>query len=221
MGDAEDLIQAVKKNDVARVKDLLSKDPNLILTKTAEGSLLQTAAYYGAKDAVKALLPRFPQLTIYEACAVGDARRLQHLLDEEPDLVNVPNHDGFTPLGLSAFFGHKAAVQVLLSRGAEVDTVDRSRFANTALDAAVAGDHLEVVAILVNAHASPNVRSAGGHTPLHKAAMNGNREITKLLLDHGADVTAKDDEGKTPLDGAIEKGHPEIAGLLRERGSQG
>ncbi len=221
MGDAEDLIQAVKKNDVARVKDLLSKDPNLILTKTAEGSLLQTAVYYGAKDAVKALLPRFPQLTIYEASAVGDARRLQHLLDEEPDLVNVPNKDGFTPLGLSAFFGHKAAVQVLLSRGAEVDTVDRSRFANTALDAAVAGDHLEVVAILVNAHASPNVRSAGGHTPLHKAAMNGNREITKLLLDHGADVTAKDDEGKTPLDGAVEKGHPEIAGLLRERGSQG
>ena len=219
MGDAEDLIQAVKKNDVAKVKEFLSKDSSLVLTKTAEGSLLQTAVYYGAKDAVKALLPRFPQMTIYEASAVGDARRLQHILDEEPDLVNATNHDGFTPLGLSAFFGHKAAVQVLLARGAEVDTVDRSRFANTALDAAVAGNHVEVVTVLVNAHASPNVRSAGGYTPLHKAAMNGNREITRLLLDHGADVMAKDDEGKTALDGAVEKGHPDIANLLRERGS--
>jgi len=45
MGDAEDLIQAVKKNDVAKVKEFLSKDSSLVLTKTAEGSLLQTAVY--------------------------------------------------------------------------------------------------------------------------------------------------------------------------------
>lgn len=217
MGDAEDLIQAVQKNDLARAKELLAKDSNLILTKTRDGSLLQTAAYYGSKDVVKALLPRFPQMNIYEACAVGDATRLRHVLDEEPDLANAPNHDGFTPLGLAAFFGHKAAVQVLLSRGAEVDRLDQSRFANTALDAAVAGDRTEVVKFLLEHHASVNVRSAGGATPLQKAAQNGNLEVCRLLLDRGAEIGARDDKGKGPLDYATEAGHEAVAALLRER----
>jgi len=219
MADADDLIKAVQKNDAIKVREFLAKDANLILTKTKDGSLLQTAVYYGSKDVVKTLIPRFPQMTIYEACAVGDATRLRHVLDEEPDLVNTPNHDGFTPLGLAAFFGHKAAVQVLLSRGAEVDQTDKSRFANTALDAAVAGGHTEVVKVLLDHHASVNVRSAGGTTPLQKAAQNGNLEVCKLLLEKGADLAARDDAGKTPLAYAIEGKHEAVALLLRERGA--
>jgi len=219
MADTDDLIQAVQKNEAAKVRELLAKDSNLILTKTKDGSLLQTAAYYGAKDVVKTLLPRFPHLTVYEASAVGDAARLRQVLDEEPGLVNAPNHDGFTPLGLAAFFGHKAAVQVLLARGAEVDQTDKSRFANTALDAAVAGDHLEVVKVLLDHHASVNVRSSGGMTPLQKAAQNGNLEVCRLLLEKGADVAARDDAGKTPLGYAIEGKHEAVALLLRERGA--
>ena len=199
MGDAEDIIAAVQKNDVAAVRELLAKDANLVLTKTPAGSLLQ----------------RFPQLTVYEASAVGDAQRLRHLLEEQPEKVNVPNQQGFTPLGLSAFFGHKAAVQVLLARGAEVDLIDSSRFANTPLDAAVAANHLEIVQVLLTAHASVNVRSAGGYSPLHKAAQNGNWDLVKLLLDHKADPQATDDAGKTPLDYAVEKGHASVAELLR------
>jgi ankyrin repeat protein len=135
--------------------------------------------------------------------------------------VNATHPQGFSPLGLAAFFGHKSAVQVLVARGAEVDAVDKSRFANTPLDAAVAANHLEVVKVLLQNHASANVRSAGGFTPLHKAAMNGSLEITKLLLDQGADVTARDDAGKTPLQYAAEKGHEEVWALLRERGATG
>ena len=131
--------------------------------------------------------------------------------------MNAAHPQGFSPLGLAAFFGHKSAVQVLVARGAEVDAVDTSRFANTALDAAVAANHLEVVKILLQNHASVNVRSAGDFTPLHKAAMNGNLEIAKLLLDGGADVNATDGSGKTPLQCAAEKGHQEVWALLRQR----
>ncbi len=152
---------------------------------------------------------------------MGDAQRLQRILEEDPALVNAPHAQGFTPLGLAAFFGHKAAVQVLLARGAEVDAVDASRFANTALDAAVAGEHLEVVKVLLQNHASANVRAAAGHTPLHKAAMNGNLEIARLLIDAKADVNATDDAGKTPLAYAAEKGHPEVEALLRGKGASG
>ena len=221
MGDEEDMVAAVKGNDTAKVKELLAKDPNLILKKTPDGSLLLTAVFHGARDVMRALLPRFPQMNIHEASSVGDAQRLQRILEEDPALVNAPNHDGFSPLGLAAFFGHKAAVQVLLARGAEVDTVDKSRFANAPLDAAVAANHIEVVKVLLQNHASVNVRSTGGFTPLHKAALNGNLEIAKLLLDHGADSTAGNDEGKSPLQCAAEKGHEEVWALLRDRKAKG
>jgi ankyrin repeat protein len=221
MGDEDDMVLAVRKNDAAKVKELLAANPNLILTKTPEGSLLLTAVFSGARDVMRALLPRFPQLTIHEAASVGDAQRLQRILEEEPGLVNAPHGQGFAPLGLAAFFGHKAAVQVLVARGAEVDTVDKSQFANAPLDAAVAANHLEVVKILLQNHASVNVRSAGDFTPLHKAAMNGNLEIATLLLDGGADVNAVDGSGKTPLQCAAEKGHQEVWALLRQRAAPG
>jgi ankyrin repeat protein len=221
MGEEEDLVTAVKANDAAKVKELLATNPNLILTKTPDGSLLLTAVFHGARDVVRAILPRFPQLTIHEAASVGDAQRLQRILEEEPALVNATHPQGFSPLGLAAFFGHKSGVQVLVARGAEVDAVDKSRFANTPLDAAVAANHLEVVKVLLQNHASVNVRAAAGHTPLHKAAMNGNVEIAKLLLEGGADVNATDDAGKTPLEYAGEKDHPEVASLLREKGARG
>ncbi len=217
MGDEEEMLAAVKANDAAKVKELLAKDPNLILTKTPDGSLLLTAVFHGAREVMRALLPRFPHMNIHEASSVGDAQRLQRILEEDPALANAANPDGFSPLGLAAFFGHKAAVQVLLARGAEVDAVDKSRFANTPLDAAVAANHVEVVKVLLQNHASVNVRSAGGFTPLHKAALSGNLEIAKLLLDRGADSTAGNDEGKSPLQCAAEKGHEEVWALLRDR----
>ena len=210
MGEEEDVVAAVKANDAVKVKELLAANPNLILTKTTDGSLLLTAVFHGARDVMRAILPRFPQLGIHEAASVGDAQRLQRILEEDPALVNAPHPQGFSPLGLAAFFGHKSAVQVLLARGAEVDAVDTSQFANTALDAAVAASHLEVVKVLLQNHASVNVRSAGGTTPLQKAAQNGNLEVCKLLLEKGADLAARDDAGKTP-------GHEEVWALLRQR----
>ncbi len=221
MGDEDDIIDAVRRNDVVKVKELLAATPNLILTKTPDGSLLLTAVFHGARDVMRAILPRFPQLNIHEASSVGDAQRLQRILEEDPAAVNALHVQGFSPLGLAAFFGHKAAVQVLLARGAEVDAVDKSQFANTPLDAAVAANHLEVVKVLLQNHASVNVRAAAGHSPLHKAAMNGNVEIVKLLIEAKADVNATDDAGKTPLVWAEEKGHAEVATLLREKGATG
>jgi len=93
------------------------------------------------------------------------------------------------------------------------------RGGDAALDAAVAGNHTEVVRLLLEHHASVNVRSSGGMTPLQKAAQNGNLEVCRLLLEKGADVAARDDAGKTPLGYAIEGKHEAVALLLRERGA--
>lgn len=221
-GDEEELLAAVKANDAAKVQAVLGRNPFAARMKTENGTALLTAKYYGAEDALRILLEHTPEdrLNLYEASALGRAARLKTILGQSRTRVNEPNPEGFTPLGLAAFFGHGDAVKVLLEHGAVVDQTDRSRFANTALDAAVAANHADVVRILLAAGAPVNVRDSVRMTPLHKAAANGNPEIVRMLLEHGADVTAARDGGNTPLADALAKDRLDVAELLRTRGAK-
>ena len=222
MGDEDDLLAAAKANDATRVRTVLARNPFLARMKTPNGTVVLTAKYYGAEDALAALLERTQEdrLDLYEASALGRAGRLKTILGQSRVRVNEPNAEGFTPLGLAAFFGHADAVRVLLEHGAAVDQADRSRFGNTALDAAVAANHADVVRALLAAGASVNVRDAAHYTPLHKAAANGNVDIVRMLLDHGADVAATRNGGITPLADAATKGHVDVVDLLRSHGAR-
>jgi ankyrin repeat protein len=190
--------------------------------RTENGTIVLTALYYGAEDALKALLERVPEdaLNPYEAAATGNARRLKTILGQSRVRVNDANAEGFTPLGLAAFFGHVEAVKVLLEHGADVNRKPPSRFQNTALDAAVAGDHADIVRVLLAAGGDPTVRSEANYTTLHKAAAHGNLEIVRMLLDHGADANAVRDGGNTPADDANAKGHASVVELLRTLGAR-
>ncbi len=224
MGDEDDLLKAAQKNDLAKATAILDRHPSVLRMKTPNGTLVLTATFYGAADVVKLLLARTPEdaLNLYEAATVGNERRLKTILGQSRVRVNESTpEEGFTPLGLAAFFGHPEAVKVLLESGADVNLKPPSRFANTAVDAAVSGDHADVVRILLAAGANPNVRSEANYTTLHKAAVHGNLDVVRMLLDHGADVHAVRDGGHTPFDDAKEKGHAAIADLLRVRGAKG
>src|SRR5207302_787339 len=91
--------------------------------------------------------------------------------------------------------------------------------ANTALGAAVAGDHPELVKALLAARGDPNVRSEANYTPLHKAAAHGNLAIVQMLLDAGADPKATRDDGSTPIADARKEGHEAVVRLLQTRGA--
>lgn len=217
MADEDELLAAVKKNDAATVRTVLARNPFIARMKTENGTAVLTAKYYGADAALAALLEKVQEdsLNLYEASVLGRPARLKTILGQSRFKVNEANAEGFTPLGLAAFFGNVDAVKVILDHGATVDLKDKSRFGNTALDAAVAANHAEVVRVLLAARASPNVRDSADYTPLHKAAANGNAEIVRMLLDHGADATAARKGGGSPRDEALAKGHAEVADALR------
>src|SRR5256712_6217654 len=121
MGDEDDLLTAAQKNDLAKAQAILDRHPSLLRMHTPNGTLVLTATFYGAADVVKLLLDRTPEdaLNLYEAATVGNARRLKTILGQSPVRINEPNkEEGFTPLGLAAFFGHPDAIKVLLEHGA-------------------------------------------------------------------------------------------------------
>src|SRR2546428_9783081 len=178
MGDEDDLLKAAQKNDLAKAQEILDRHPPLLRMKTPNGTLVLTATFYGAADVVKLLLARTPEdaLNLYEAAPVGNARWLKTILGQSRVRVNEANkEEGFDPLGLAAFFGHPEAVKVLLEYGADVNHKPPSRFANTAVDAAVSGDHADVVRILLAAGAKPNGRGGADYTNAPQAP--GGREL--------------------------------------------
>src|SRR5881396_3087033 len=223
MANQDELLAAVQKDDMVRLREILDREPLLLRMRTPNGTLVLTAVYHGATKALGLLLERTPEdaLGLHEAAATGNARRLKTILGQSRARVNVANPEGFTPLGLAGFFGHLDAAKVLLENGADVNATSPSRFANTALDAAVAGNRTDVVKVLLAARGNPNVRSEGNATTLHKAAQHGNLEVVRMLLDHGADPNAVRDGGHTPADDAREAGHAAVAELLRARGAKG
>lgn len=117
---------AIQTNDGAGVRALLERDPALLRAVSPLGvSPILFATYYGKHDLARLLVEEMRRvgapLTVFEAAATGELADLRRHLDGRPDLLNAPSPDGFTPLGLAAFFGREEVAAELLARGADVN----------------------------------------------------------------------------------------------------
>jgi ankyrin repeat protein len=194
---------------------MLSQNPELASSLDASGlSAVLTAVYYGQQSIVDRLIASGAPLNLFEAAATGRLTEVKALLDKTPSQVNAWATDGFQPLGLACFFGHVPLVELMLNRGADVNSPSRNPLKVQPLNSAVAGLHLEIARLLLEHHADPNARQGEGFTPLHAAAENGQISMIQLLLSYGADPHLSSTGGKTPYDVAIEAGHAEAAQLL-------
>ncbi|NOS68943.1 MAG: hypothetical protein HOP33_03340 [Verrucomicrobia bacterium] len=145
----------------------------------------------------------------------AEIRRIQAMIQNSPDLINAAGgNDSMTPLSraasrgqlrVGAFLldhganinldnplykasagGHKAMVEFLLRRRAEVNVVGWN--GQTALHQAVDRGFISVTETLLAAKADPNVRDGlGSQTPLTMAAKHGFLPGAAALLMHGAD----------------------------------
>ncbi len=218
---ATELFAAIKGGDGPAVDRLLERDPTLVEARDENGlSPLLSALYRGKNDIAAAILRRRPTLTIFEASAAGDLERVRALVGADRGLANATSDDGYSPLGLAAFFKRPEVVRYLIDAGADPRRPSRGQ-GFTPLHSAVATDvaasDAEMVRVLLEAGADPNARSREGTTPLHAAAFTGDRAILDLLLERGADATIKSAQGKTPLDIARERRNDELVRRLEDR----
>lgn len=217
----EDFLRAVQAGEVAKVRELLERDPGLRDARSPEGvHAAVLALYYGHGEVSKAILSKKPVLDLHAAATVGDLSRVRQLVEQDPSSVGSHSPDGFPPLGLAAFMGHGAVVEYLLSKGAEVNQVGKNRGKFTALTGAVSSGHHDVVKRLLDAGADANYWYQGGFTPVLEAAANGDIPILERLLAHGGDLSAETEQGKTAVSLALEHKHPEAADWLRKRGAK-
>jgi len=215
--NSKKLMEAIRAGDNAGLQALLSAEPGLLEFAAPNGSsVMLLAAYYGHPELAEIFVRHGARPDVFEASALGDSETVRKLVGGDRALVNAFAADGFYPLGLAAFFGHRAIVEFLLKNGADVSLSARNAQKVTALHGAVARRDLEIVKMLLEAGADPNARQERGFVPLHDAALNGSEPLVELLLEHGARADAKADDGKTPADMAAERGHKEIVEKLKK-----
>ena len=120
MEPSQEIFDAVRAGDTGRLQALLRSNPGLANARNERGHTPVLIAQYRDKpEAVALLLAAEPELDIFDAASVGRTERVTEWLDRDPGLLNAASSDGFSPLGLAAFFGHADTVKLLLARGAD------------------------------------------------------------------------------------------------------
>lgn len=215
----DQLVQAIAVNDAFKVGALLSEDPTMVTTRDEEGRTPILLALYFRQPALADLIrERVDQPDLYEAAALGETETVRELVKGAPEGAKTVAPDGFPLLGLAAYFGRPETARALLEAGANPNTSSANQFKLRPIHSAAAHRDAEtsheLIRMLLEFDADPNVTQAGGWTPLHQAAAHGREATVKLLIENGASLTIKSEDGRTPLEMARAKGHEGLEGLL-------
>ncbi len=105
------------------------------------------------------------------------------------------------------------SINILLSDGTAVDTVDRQ--GNTPLMIAAKIGNPRIVDIILSHNPDLNKTNNKGATALMIATESGQRHIVEKLIKQGADISIRDKNGDTALSLATKFGHQQIISFFR------
>lgn len=145
------------------------------------------------REVIAHLRARGAHCDICTASYIGDIDRVRTLLDEDPSLANRPS-----------------------------DYVTYYACSGTPLRNAAAGGHREIVVLLLERGADPNLPEEGiapqGHA-LHSAVCNGHHDIVALLLEHGAHPNVEVESSADTLSAALMRDDARMVDLLCSYGA--
>ena len=150
-----------------------------------------------------------------DASGRGNLKVAQLLIEHGAD-VNAQCSADFRPLYLSPYYGRLDFS--LLRFGIPVNFNAPVSGSLTALFVASERGHLEVIRVLLENGADPNVAWCG-EVPLSRSLMLSHLDVARLLLEYGADINARNEFGSTLLHQAATRGDEMVVRLLLERGA--
>ena len=135
---------------------------------------------------------------IVKATQYGIFDRVQHLLDVENVKVNTRDAENVTLLHWAAINNRLELSRLFLSREAEVDAIG-GELKSTPLHWAVRQGHFQMVLLLMQNGADPNIKDGEGCSGLHLAAQFGHTSIVAYLVAKSCHINDTDGNGMTPL----------------------
>jgi len=102
----------------------------------------------------------------------------------------------------------------------EVDVNARNKYNKTPLYKAVVGRRKDIMQMLIDKLADPNIPDDQGNTPLHRLASKGNDiELAEVLIKGGADINAKNYKDSMPLHEAVRNENFRMVEFLISKGA--
>ncbi|XP_053937067.1 caskin-1 isoform X2 [Cuculus canorus] len=244
MGKDQELVQAVKAEDVAAVQKLLqrpkpgkakllgsAKKVNVNFQDTDGFSALHHAALNGNTELISLLLEAQAAVDIKDNKGMRPLHYAAWQGKKEPmkmvlkagSSVNIPSDEGQIPLHLAAQHGHYDVSEMLLQHQSNPCIMDNS--GKTPLDLACEFGRVGVVQLLLNSNMCAallepkpgDTTDPNGTSPLHLAAKNGHIDIIRLLLQAGIDINRQTKAG-TALHEAALCGKTDVVRLLLDSG---
>ncbi|KAM9304881.1 caskin-1 [Gastrophryne carolinensis] len=244
MGKDQELLQAVKQEDLAMVQKLLqrpraakakllgsAKRVNVNFQDTDGFSALHHAALIGNTELISLLLEAQAAVDIKDNkgmrplhyAAWQGKKEPMKLLLKAGSAVNIPSEEGQIPLHQAAQHGHYEVSEMLLQHQSNPCIMDIS--GKTPLDLACEFGRVGVVQLLLNSNMCAALlepkpgdsTDPNGTSPLHLAAKNGHIDIIRLLLQAGIDINRQTKSG-TALHEAALCGKTEVVRLLLDSG---
>ncbi len=201
------LEELIIKGDEIVIQDFLKTNLSTITETTSHGvSPLMLSCYFKKPKITTLLIALLDKINLFEAAAAGKFDVVAYEIFKSPEKINDFSSDGFTALGLAAYFGKEEVARYLVLKGANVNLPSNNGFNVYPLHSAIAENHISISKMIIENNADVNVTQMSGVTPLHSAAKNGSIEIIILLLEKGALVNVRMEGGKLPSDLAKEKG---------------
>ena len=118
----------------------------------------------------------------------------------------------------AAYHGHVDALNILISKGANLEATD-NRLGMTALLSAASQNKTDAIKALLDSGAKINARMKDRRTALMLAALIGHADTVKLLLGKGAEVNARDSQQNTALSLAKDHKKTDIVEILEKKGA--
>ncbi|KAJ1557643.1 B-cell lymphoma 3 protein [Nowakowskiella sp. JEL0078] len=149
------------------------------------------------------------------ACSEGTIDVIRCLLTHSPDLINIVDNRGNTPLAFAALRRTRSIsiIRMLLKYGAETNGLQATGI--PPLHCAVNDGFDDACALLLENGANPNIRSHE-ENPIHAAARNNYLPIVKTLIAYGADPFVTNHHNSTPINISSEWGHLDVVKTLFE-----
>jgi ankyrin repeat protein len=206
----EQFFDAVRGGNVAAVKQLLKSDLNLVHAIDNDGFTALFIAIQNEKIEVIRLLLKYGA--------------------DPNEVVATGQWKGQTPLMVASYKGYPKIVELLLEKGAKVDTAMsedstlKFSIGKTALMFAVQNGHPDVAEQLIKAGANVNATNKKGDTALIESMHSyfleeGDLSLVNLLIENRADLNKANKYGNTPLTVAAVNGYSDKVELLLKAGA--
>lgn len=153
---------------------------------------------------------------LWRSAAGGDTEQVQHLLDEGANINSTSGDDNTTPLMEAAKNNHLKTVQLLVERGAKLETY--CAFGSTALVYASRHADLPLIQHLVQSGAKINNQKGDSYTALMFAANSNKPEVVQWLIDQGANLQFTTPTGWNAMHAACQRNNPENVAVLIKAG---